>query len=205
MFYSFLFGIYSRVALKLIHFFISVAKPKPKPQPTHIDAHAILAHCPTTMNCMTSCKEGYTLGGNDAHGCPSCTCAKIQKSKIKDIFIKDRFPFIYMNSYNNHGIFIFHKADNCHTGCDKPTTAVAVKTCDATITCMTSCEHGYTLGDKGHDGCPACRCEQKCTTCETHPIVIQKVDECKSGCEQKPVVVVQKTHECTENCHQNTG
>ncbi|XP_048751348.2 uncharacterized protein LOC125663075 [Ostrea edulis] len=154
---------------------VPVAKPKPKPQPTHIDAHAILAHCPTTMNCMTSCKEGYTLGGTDAHGCPSCTCAKIQKT------------------------------DNCHTGCDKPTTAVAVKTCDATITCMTSCEHGYTLGDKGHDGCPACRCEQKCTTCETHPIVIQKVDECKSGCEQKPVVVVQKTHECTENCHQNTG
>ncbi|XP_062612852.1 uncharacterized protein LOC134274592 [Saccostrea cucullata] len=69
---------------------------------------------------------------------------------------------------------------------------------------MTSCDHGYTLGEKGHDGCPACRCEAKCTTCETHPIVVQKVDECHN-CEKKPVVVVQKTSECTENCGHHTG
>lgn len=153
-----------------------VSKPRPTPQPTHIDAHAILAHCPTTMNCMTTCREGYTLGGTDAHGCPSCTCAKIQKTE-------------------------------CKTGCEKQPTAIAVKTCDATITCMTSCANGYTLGNKGHDGCPVCRCEQKCTTCETHPIVVQKVDECHHDCSPKPqqVVVVQKTPECTDNCGHHTG
>lgn len=72
---------------------------------------------------------------------------------------------------------------------------------------MTSCANGYTLGDKGHDGCPTCRCEEKCTTCETHPIVVQKVDECHDNCNPKPqqVVVVEKTHECTENCGHHTG
>lgn len=73
---------------KLTRPILSVSKPRPTPQPTHIDAHAILAHCPTTMNCMTSCKEGYTLGGTDAHGCPSCTCAKIQKSKVSKLHVR---------------------------------------------------------------------------------------------------------------------
>jgi hypothetical protein len=123
----------------LIHFFISVAQPKPKPQPkpqaTHIDAHAILAHCPTTMNCMTSCKEGYTLGGTDAHGCPSCTCAKIQKSKLMIKYIKISlivlykytYKYVYINLHWNYAIdhryFRHYIIFNLFFFCVKLTTA----------------------------------------------------------------------------------
>ena len=39
-----------------------------------------------------------------------------------------------------------------------PAVSTMVSKCPATIQCMSTCEHGYTLGPEGRDGCPSCAC-----------------------------------------------
>ena len=57
---------------------------KPKPQLT-TSVSTVVNKCHVTMNCMTSCEHGYTLGNTGKDGCPLCTC--IQPHTSKSIFI----------------------------------------------------------------------------------------------------------------------
>lgn len=51
---------------------------EPLKQPSKTETVTLLKQCPATFNCMTSCKEGYTLGSAGRDGCPACTCATVQ-------------------------------------------------------------------------------------------------------------------------------
>lgn len=72
----------------------------------------------------------------------------------------------------------------------QPTQAPAVSTmvskCPATIQCMSTCQHGYTLGTEGRDGCPACAC------------INPQTSECHDVCEHKPALTV---HTCDATLH----
>jgi hypothetical protein len=39
-----------------------------------IDVQYVIKKCPDTMHCMTTCPQGYRLGGDGKDGCPLCTC-----------------------------------------------------------------------------------------------------------------------------------
>lgn len=39
-----------------------------------IDVQYVMKKCPNTMHCMTTCPQGYRLGGEGKDGCPLCTC-----------------------------------------------------------------------------------------------------------------------------------
>ena len=74
-------------------------------------------------------------------------------------------------------------------------------TCDATISCMATCEHGYVLGNKDSNGCPSCQCSQACNTCEAKTpqvMVVQQKQTC-TDCDKHQVQLVQTVK---EECHE---
>ncbi|KAK3584068.1 hypothetical protein CHS0354_020811 [Potamilus streckersoni] len=58
-------------------FLILEVKPAPKPQATL----NIVQKCQATLNCMSTCHTGYTLGTDGADGCPNCTCIETEHYK----------------------------------------------------------------------------------------------------------------------------
>ena len=41
--------------------------------PTKPGIYSVLKHCPDTVHCMTTCRNGYILDGGST-GCPRCSC-----------------------------------------------------------------------------------------------------------------------------------
>ena len=69
--------------MSVLLFPVTNTKPmvvQPKPQLT-TSVTTVVNKCHVTMNCMTSCAHGYTLGNTGKDGCPLCTCIQPHTSK----------------------------------------------------------------------------------------------------------------------------
>ena len=94
-------------------------------------------------------------------------------------------------------LMVFSALEEVCNECNHHTTL----TCDATISCMATCEHGYVLGNKDSNGCPSCQCSQACNTCEAKKpqvMVVQQKQTC-TDCDKHQVQLVQTVK---EGCHE---
>lgn len=62
----------------------------PTVAPTKPGIYSVLKHCPDTVHCMTTCRNGYILDGGST-GCPGCSC---NQGMIYTVF---RLPILHMH------------------------------------------------------------------------------------------------------------
>jgi len=68
--------------------------------------YSVLKHCPDTVHCMTTCKNGYTLDG-ESTGCPRCSC---NQGMIYTVF---RVPTLHMHhEINIHVVTVWNTVLN---------------------------------------------------------------------------------------------
>lgn len=122
--------------------------------------------CKTALTCPKSCSLGYKCGDD---GCPTCEClVEVHTvSNVKPMLVQPTKAPV------------------------APAVSTMVSKCPVTIQCMSTCEHGYTLGSEGRDGCPSCVC------------INPKTSECHDVCEHKPAIAVHTcdaTLQCMASC-----
>ena len=54
---------------------------KPTTAPVSTGVSNLVSKCPATIQCMSTCENGYTLGSEGRDGCPACTCIDIKTCK----------------------------------------------------------------------------------------------------------------------------
>ncbi|KAK3094756.1 hypothetical protein FSP39_005778 [Pinctada imbricata] len=127
-----------------------------------------LKDCPGTMLCMMSCKSKYSLGKVDNNGCRTCTC-----------------PTQHVATHHTSSSS-YHASQPQHTShaVVVQVQAPAPKTCMATELCKAACTTGYSLGQRGHDGCQSCTCLAPPTTPAPQHLSCPKTIECMVNCKE---------------------
>ncbi|CAC5379225.1 unnamed protein product [Mytilus coruscus] len=133
---------------------------EPLKQPSKTETVTLLKQCPATFNCMTSCKEGYTLGSADRDGCPACTCATVQKQTCNDCHHTSRScdATISCMATCEHGYIL---GDKDNTGC--PSCQ-----CQACSTCEETKPQVVLVQQQ----------KETCNNCEKVQVVQQVKEEC---------------------------
>ncbi|XP_052084309.1 major surface-labeled trophozoite antigen 417-like isoform X2 [Mytilus californianus] len=133
---------------------------EPLKQPSKTETVTLLKQCPATFNCMTSCKEGYTLGSAGRDGCPACTCATVQKQTCNDCHHTSRScdATISCMATCEHGYIL---GDKDNTGC--PSCQ-----CQACSTCEETKPQVVLVQQQ----------KETCNNCEKVQVVQQVKEEC---------------------------